>query len=58
MLAIYFKDFRTFYSFFYFVTFNWEFFPVDWDKGTIFNWEYDLNVIKYAPKYPCTHRLK
>ena len=39
-----FKDFiyKFLFNFIYFLTFNWEFFPVDWEKkDTIFKWEYD-----------------
>ena len=32
-----FKDFRIFYSFFYFVIFIWEFFHDDWEKKILFS---------------------
>jgi hypothetical protein len=42
-----FKDFRILIQYFYFVIFNWEFFPVDWENNRLFkkkknfNWEYN-----------------
>jgi hypothetical protein len=32
--ALIFKDFRIY---FYFVTFNWEFFPVEWENNMLFS---------------------
>jgi hypothetical protein len=33
--ALIFKDFRNFYSIYFFVTFNWELFPVDWENNIL-----------------------
>jgi hypothetical protein len=31
------KDFRIFIQYFYYLTFNWEFFPVNWENNILFS---------------------
>jgi hypothetical protein len=43
------KDFRIFIKCFYYLTFNWDFFPVDWENNILFS----ITGYKISLKNPC-----
>ena len=60
-VVFHFKDFRIFYSIFYFVTFSWEFFPWNWEKMYYFQlgiWP-NISFKNIIPKKsPCIVKYK